>query len=50
MVLVTRGHGLAESLLPRIGRIDATVNLPPSRAAGTTEEPAMKSNPLLKWL
>lgn len=32
--LVTRRHGLAESLLPRISRIDATVNL---RAAGTTE-------------
>ena len=30
-------HGLAESLLPRIGRIDATVNLPPAGAAGTTE-------------
>jgi integrating conjugative element protein (TIGR03749 family) len=35
--LVTRGHGLAESLLPRISRIDATVNLPPAGAAGTTE-------------
>ncbi len=35
--LVTRGHGLAESLLPRIGRIDATVNLPPAGAAGATE-------------
>lgn len=32
--LVTRGHGLAESLLPRISPIDATVNLPPSGAAG----------------
>ena len=35
--LVTRGHGLAESLLPRISRIDATVNLPSAGAAGTTE-------------
>ena len=35
--LVTRGHGLADSLLPRIGRIDATVNLPPAGAAGKTE-------------
>ena len=35
--LVTRGHGLADSLLPRIGRIDATVNLPPAGAAGATE-------------
>ena len=35
--LVTRKHGLAESLLPRISRIDATVNLPSAGAAGTTE-------------
>jgi integrating conjugative element protein (TIGR03749 family) len=35
--LVTRGHGLAESLLPRISRIDATANLPAAGAAGTTE-------------
>ena len=35
--LVTRKHGLAESLLPRISRIDATVNLPPAGAAGSTE-------------
>jgi len=35
--LVTRKHGLAESLLPRISRIDATVNLPPAGAAGMTE-------------
>jgi len=32
--LVTRGRGLAESLLPRLGPIDATVNLPPAGAAG----------------
>lgn len=32
--LVTRGSGLAESLLPRISPIDATVNLPPASAAG----------------
>ena len=35
--LVTRKHGLAESLAPRISRIDATANLPPAGAAGTTE-------------
>jgi hypothetical protein len=28
--LVTRGHGLAESLLPALSPIDATVNLPPA--------------------
>lgn len=28
LYLVTRGHGLAESLLPRISRIDAAQNLP----------------------
>ena len=33
--LVTRGHGLAEALLPRMSPIDASVNLPPSGAAGT---------------
>ncbi|MFC4250363.1 TIGR03749 family integrating conjugative element protein [Sinimarinibacterium flocculans] len=32
--LVTRGHGLAESLLPTLSPIDATVNMPPARAAG----------------
>lgn len=32
--LVTRGHGLAESLLPAISPIDAIVNLPPAAAAG----------------
>jgi integrating conjugative element protein (TIGR03749 family) len=32
--LVTRGRNLADSLLPRISRIDATVNLPPAGAAG----------------
>ena len=32
--LVTRGRSLADSLLPRISRIDATVNLPPTGAAG----------------
>ncbi|MCK9988823.1 MAG: hypothetical protein AzoDbin1_05295 [Azoarcus sp.] len=35
--LVTRGHGLAESLLPKVAPIDATVNLPPAAAAGQTE-------------
>ena len=49
--LVTRGHGLAESLLPKVAPIDATANLPPAAAAGQAEGvPAMKSNPLLKWL
>ncbi|MBK9784096.1 MAG: TIGR03749 family integrating conjugative element protein [Betaproteobacteria bacterium] len=32
--LVTRGHGLVESLLPKIAPIDAAQNLPPSGAAG----------------
>jgi integrating conjugative element protein (TIGR03749 family) len=36
--LVTRGHGLAEALLPRLSPIDASVNLPPSGAAGTAGE------------
>lgn len=36
--LVTRGHGLAESLLPRLSPIDATVNLPPAGAAGARDE------------
>lgn len=35
--LVTRGHGLAESLLPKVAPIDAAVNLPPAAAAGQTE-------------
>ena len=35
--LVTRGHGLAESLLPKVAPIDATVNLPPAAAAGQAE-------------
>lgn len=35
--LVTRGHGLAESLLPKIAPIDAAVNLPPAAAAGQAE-------------
>ncbi|NMG04525.1 TIGR03749 family integrating conjugative element protein [Azoarcus taiwanensis] len=32
--LVTRGRGLAESLLPALSRIDAGMNLPPAAAAG----------------
>lgn len=32
--LVTRGRSLADSLLPRISRIDATMNLPPAGTAG----------------
>lgn len=35
--LVTRGHGLAESLLPAVAPIDAMVNLPPAAAAGQAE-------------
>ncbi|MGR4868200.1 TIGR03749 family integrating conjugative element protein [Variovorax sp. LARHSF232] len=35
--LVTRGHGLAPSLLPKVAPIDAAVNLPPAAAAGQTE-------------
>ena len=35
--LVTRGHGLAESLLPVVAPIDAMVNLPPAAAAGQAE-------------
>ena len=35
--LVTRGHGLAESLLPKLSPIDATVNLPPAAAVGQAE-------------
>lgn len=34
LYLVTRGHGLAESLLPAIGAIDPMVNLSPAAAAG----------------
>ncbi|WP_153549501.1 DUF3438 family protein, partial [Pseudomonas aeruginosa] len=36
LYLVTRGHGLAESLLPALSPIDATANLPPAAAAGST--------------
>jgi len=36
LYLVTRGHGLAESLLPALSPIDASVNLPPAAAAGST--------------
>lgn len=35
--LVTRGHGLAESLLPKVTRIDAITNLPPAGAAGAAQ-------------
>ncbi|MBS0450093.1 MAG: TIGR03749 family integrating conjugative element protein [Proteobacteria bacterium] len=35
--LVTRGHGLAESLLPKLAPIDAAVNLRPAAAAGQAE-------------
>ena len=36
LYLVTRGHGLAESLLPRISRIDAAQNLPHIDQAAST--------------
>ena len=36
LYLVTRGHGLAESLLPALSPIDATVNLPLGAAAGSS--------------
>ena len=35
--LVTRGHGLSESLLPAISPIDASLNLPASAAGGTAK-------------
>lgn len=35
--LVTRGHGLTESLLPKLSPVDATVNLLPAAAAGQAE-------------
>ena len=35
--LVTRDHGLAESLLPKLAPIDAAVNLPPSATASQAE-------------
>ncbi|MBV59821.1 MAG: TIGR03749 family integrating conjugative element protein [Nevskiales bacterium] len=38
LYLVTRGHGLAESLLPKLSPIDATLNLPPAGAAGRTRD------------
>lgn len=34
LYLVTRGHGLAESLLPALSPVDATLNLPAAAAAG----------------
>lgn len=37
--LVTRGHGLAQALLPAISPIDAIVNLPAAHAAGRGEGP-----------
>lgn len=33
LYLITRGHGLAESLLPALSRVDATLNLPDRRSA-----------------
>jgi integrating conjugative element protein (TIGR03749 family) len=35
--VVTRGHGLAQSLLPAISAIDASLNLPASAASGRAE-------------
>ncbi|MBY4674366.1 TIGR03749 family integrating conjugative element protein [Burkholderia multivorans] len=37
LYLVTRGHGLVESLLPAVAPIDPAVNLPPAAAAGQAE-------------
>lgn len=37
LYLVTRGHGLAESLLPAIAPINPMENLPPAAAAGQTK-------------
>lgn len=37
LYLVTRNHGVSESLLPATGTIDAGLNLPPAAAAGSTE-------------
>lgn len=34
LYLVTRGHGLAESLLPSLSPVDATLNLPAAAAVG----------------
>ena len=36
--LVTRGRGLAESLMPVLSPIDAGTNLPPAAAAGRTSD------------
>ncbi|CAM5209141.1 MULTISPECIES: TIGR03749 family integrating conjugative element protein [Alcaligenaceae] len=38
LYLVTRGHGLAQSLLPAINRFDPAVNLPPPEAEGDRKE------------
>ncbi|KAI3602280.1 hypothetical protein D8I24_3420 [Cupriavidus necator H850] len=35
--LVTRGHGLAESLLPKVATFDATASMPVAAAAGQAE-------------
>jgi len=37
LYLVTRNHGLSESLLPAISTIDAGLNLPPAAAVGSIE-------------
>ncbi|WP_075257979.1 TIGR03749 family integrating conjugative element protein [Herbaspirillum camelliae] len=37
LYLVTRSHGLAESLLPAVAPINSVVNLPPAAAAGQVE-------------
>jgi hypothetical protein len=51
LYLVTRGRGLAQSLLPAIHRFDPAVHLPqPKTATRTPRRPAMRSNGLLKWL
>ncbi len=51
LYLVTRGRGLAQSLLPAIHRFDPAVHLPqPDGERRTSRRPAMRSNGLLKWL
>jgi hypothetical protein len=38
--LVTRGHGLAQSLLPAINRFDPAVHLPQPEAEATDDKEA----------
>ena len=50
LYLVTRGRGLAQSLLPAIHRFDPAVHLPQPDGDENARRPAMRSNGLLKWL